>query len=94
MGFAQLLLAMVQPLVARVLLSLGFSVVSFVGMDLLVDTLLERTRDAWLGLPHGVIQLAALAGIDTGLAMVTGAILTRVMIWQLSRSSRILGANP
>lgn len=34
MGFAQLLLSLVQPFVARVLLAIGFSVVSFVGMEL------------------------------------------------------------
>jgi len=94
MGFSQLLLSLVQPFVARVLLSLGFSVVSFVGMDLLMNQLISSIQGAWGGLPAALLQLAGLAGIGHALSIITGAMLTRVMIWQLQKSTRILGANP
>lgn len=94
MGFGHFLLQMVRPLVARVLVALGLSVVSFVGMDVLMSQLVQAAQNAWGGLPLGVLQLAGLAGIGEALSIIMGAVLTRVMIWQLSRSSRILGANP
>lgn len=93
MGFGQLLLALVQPFVARVLLSLGFSVVSFVGMEMVMNGLISTAQGAWGGLPLAFLQLAGLAGIGEALSIIMGAVLTRVMIWQLQRSTRILGAN-
>lgn len=94
MGFGVFLLEMVRPLVARVLVSLGLSLVTFVGMDLLMNQLIQVAQNAWGDLPLGILRLAGLAGIGEALSIIMGAILTRVMIWQLSRSSRILGANP
>ena len=94
MGFGQFLLSLVQPIVARVLVALGFSVVSFVGMDLLMDQMIAKAQGAWGGLPVAILQLAGLAGIGQGLSIVFGAVLTRIMIWQLQKSRRILGANP
>lgn len=93
MGFAQLLLALVQPVLARVLLALGFSVVSFVGMDMVMNQVIAHAQSAWGGLPASILQLAGLAGIGQALGIIMGAVLTRVMIWQLSRSTRILGTN-
>lgn len=91
MGFFQFLLALVQPVIARALIALGFSVVSFVGMDLLMDKLIASVHGAWGGLPHAILQLAGLAGVGQGLGIIFGAVLTRVMIWQLTKSTRILG---
>jgi len=93
MGFAQLLLSLVQPVLARVLVALGFSVVSFVGMDLVMNQLISTAQGAWGGLPVSILQLVGLAGIGQGLGIIMGAVLTRVMIWQLQKSTRILGAN-
>lgn len=93
MGFAQLLMAMVSPLVARVFLALGLSMVSFVGMDLLMNQVIAHAQNAWGGLPAGILQLAGLAGIGQALGIIMGAVLTRVMIWQLSRSTRILSSG-
>ncbi|MBA4112009.1 MAG: hypothetical protein C0492_01375 [Verminephrobacter sp.] len=94
MGFAQLLLSLVQPVLARVLVALGFSVVSFVGMEMLMNQMISTVQGAWGGLPASILQLAGLAGIGQGLGIVFGAVLTRIMIWQLQKSTRILGANP
>lgn len=94
MGFVQLLLSLVQPVLARVLVALGFSVVSFVGMELVMNQLIATAQGAWGGLPVSILQLVGLAGIGQGLGIIMGAVLTRVMIWQLQKSTRILGANP
>lgn len=93
MGFVQLLLSLVQPILARVLLALGFSVVSFVGMDMVMNQVISYAQNAWGGLPASILQLAGLAGIGQALGIIMGAVLTRVMIWQLSRSTRLLGSS-
>ncbi|MDH4419200.1 MAG: DUF2523 domain-containing protein [Acidovorax sp.] len=93
MPFAQLLLAMVQPIIARIMVTLGLSIASFVGMDLLMNQVISHAQNAWGGLPSGILQLAGLAGIGQALGIIMGAVLTRVLIWQLSRSTRIMGSN-
>ena len=93
MGFAQLILALVQPELARVMVALGLSIVSFVGMDVLMNQVISASQNAWGGLPSSILQLAGLAGVGQALGIIMGAVLTRVLIWQLSRSTRILGSN-
>lgn len=93
MGVAAFLLALVQPMIARILVALGFSIVSLVGMDAVLNTLIQQLQGAWGGLPSQLLQLAGLAGIGQALGILMGAVLTRVLIWQLARSTRILGAN-
>lgn len=93
MGFGTFLLSMVQPLVARVLVALGLSIVTFTGMSAVMDTLTQRAVSAWGGLPASIMQLASLAGIGEALSIIMGAIATRVLIWQLTRSTKMMGAN-
>jgi putative Mn2+ efflux pump MntP len=94
MNIGTFILALVQPIIARIFVALGFSLVSFVGMDLLMDGLSQQVQGAWGGLPSNLIGLAGLAGIGEALSIVLGAIATRVMIWQLARSTRIIMSNP
>ncbi len=94
MGLGAFLLALVQPIVARVLVALGFSLVSFVGMDVMMAQVTAAAQGAWGGLPENLLKLAGLAGIGEGLAIIFGAIATRVLIWQLTKSTRMLMSNP
>ncbi|PJI98094.1 uncharacterized protein DUF2523 [Acidovorax sp. 69] len=93
MGFAQLIMAMVSPIIARIFVTLGLSLVSFVGMDLLMDQVIATAQNAWGGLPAGILQLAGLAGVGQALSIIFGAIMTRVLIWNLSKTTRILSSN-
>lgn len=94
MPFAAFLLSMVGPLVARILLSLGFAVVTFVGMDLVVNELISRAQTAYGSMPAMMLQLAGLAGIGQALSIITGAVLTKVAILAMQKSTRIMSANP
>ena len=93
MPFAAFLLGMVQPLIARILVVLGLSVVSFTGMGMVMDQVIDYAQSAWQGLPAGILGLAGLAGVGQALGIIMSAILTRVLIWQLSKATRILSAN-
>jgi hypothetical protein len=94
MGLAGFLLALVQPIVARVLVALGFSLVTYVGMDVMMGQVTAAALAAWGALPANLLLLAGLAGIGQGLAIIFGAIATRVLIWQLTKSTRMLMSNP
>lgn len=94
MPFAALLMSLVQPIIARVMIALGLSLVTYAGMDLVIGQVINSAQSAWGGLPVGILQLAGLAGIGQALSIIFGAILTRVLIWNITKASRILSANP
>lgn len=87
------LLAMMQPLIGRILTALGFSVVSIVGVTTALDQL-KATMLAQLQLvPAAGLQLALLAGAGVAFGFILGAIAFRLALWQLNNSMRILGVN-
>ena len=94
MGVGAFILALVQPIVARVFVALGFSLVSYVGMDVLMTQLATNAVSAWGALPSGILKLAGLAGVGQALSIIFGAIATRVLIWQLTKSTRMIMSNP
>lgn len=94
MGVGAFLLALVQPIIARILVALGMSVVTFTGMAVLMEQVTQAVQSAWGGLPGAILGLAGLAGLGEGLSIVFGAIATRVLIWQLTKSTRMLMTNP
>lgn len=67
------LLAMMQPMIVRMMMSLGLSVTTIKG----VDTAFEQTRgyiqSAVNSMPAAVLQLAGLFGVDTALSWILGA---------------------
>ncbi len=67
------LLALVAPIVVRAIIALGFTALTFTGITGIVGNLVESAQANWSAMPAGVLQLAALSGIPTGLGMVFGA---------------------
>ncbi len=86
------LLGMMGSLTAKVLMALGFSVVSIVGMN----TVFEQLRTMFLSysqlVPAAGMNLALLAGAGEGAGIIFGACLTRLALWQIANAKRILGA--
>jgi cell division protein FtsX len=68
------LMAAIGPLVIRGFLALGFTAVTFVGVSAVVASLVTSAQGYWSAMPAGVLQLATLSGIPTGLGMVFGAL--------------------
>lgn len=94
MGLAAFFLSLVQPIISRILVALGMSLVTFTGMTLVMDQITQAVQSAWGGLPGAILGLAGLAGLGQGLSIVFGAIATRILIWQLTRSTRMIMSNP
>lgn len=73
MSFAAFLLGVLGPLAVRALIALGFTAVTYVGVTAIVAQLVSLAQSNWSAMPAGVLQLAALSGIPSGLGMVFGA---------------------
>ena len=93
MGMGTWLAAMVRPLIAKILLTLGFSVVSVVG----VTTVLQQLKTAFisqaLALPAAALQLALLAGVGVAIGIIFGAVTTRIALWQIQNAVKVLGVS-
>lgn len=87
------LLAMMQPLVARILAALGFSVVSIVGLQAALLGLKSQFVSSLNSLPADLIQLFLLGGGGVALGIIFGAMTTRMVLWQIQSATKILGIN-
>jgi hypothetical protein len=90
-GLGAWLAAIMGPLTGKVLMALGFSVVSVVG----VTTALAQIRTLMLAhageIPAAAFQFALLGGVGEGLGLILGAIAFRVALWSVANTTRILG---
>lgn len=88
------LLAMMQPMLAKILTVLGFSVVSIVGVEASVAAIQQRVVDGVNGLGGDVLQVFLYAGGGRALGIILGAIAFRILLWQIQASTKIVGATP
>lgn len=94
MKFGTWLLAMVQPLVGRILTAAGFSVVTITGMTVAINTARDQMISGLNSLPADMLNVFLLSGGGIGFGMIMGAITTRIVIFQIQSATRILGVNP
>ena len=94
MPLAAWLLAMVTPMIGRILVSLGFSVVTITGMTLVITTVRDQFLTLANSMPSDILNVFLLAGGGVGFGMLMGAVTTRVVIWQIQNATKFLGANP
>jgi hypothetical protein len=79
------LLSMTEPIVKRVAAALGFGFVTYAGIETSLNQLLASAKSAWGGVGSTVGQLVALAGINTAIAIIAGALLARLAFVQLKK---------
>lgn len=88
------LLSLLQPALSRILAMLGFSVVTITGMDVLL-TQLKQSVVSGLGAMGGdMFNVFLLAGGGQALGIITGALTTKLLLWQVQNATKILGVNP
>lgn len=80
MNLGSFILALVGPVLVRAIIALGFTAVTFTGITVLTDSLVEYAQSSWSAVPLTVIQLASLSGIPEFLGMIFGALVARVAI--------------
>ncbi|MDP2144407.1 MAG: DUF2523 domain-containing protein [Gallionella sp.] len=90
MTFVTYLLTLIGPLAVRVMISLGFTAVSFAGVVTVFDSLMQIAKDNWSTMPLAVLQLASLSGIPEALGMIFGAYTARVAVWSVMNGTKYL----
>jgi hypothetical protein len=77
--------AIISNVVARVLLALGVSFVSYVGLDALLNAAYSQIKDLFFLLEPKALNLFGLAGIDTAMNYIFSAYVARLTISSLVR---------
>lgn len=93
MPLAAFLLALVGPLVGRVLLALGLSVLTIGGMEMVVSELRQAIIQASNSLAADVLALFLISGGGSALGIIMGAINLRVALWVATRATRLVGSG-
>jgi hypothetical protein len=88
------ILSLVQPLLSRIMIALGMSMVSIVGVTEVLAQLKDQLSSGWGAMPAAIAGMVQLAGGGLGIGMIMGAITTRVLLWQAARATQIIGRNP
>lgn len=88
------LLSMMQPLIAKIMVALGFSLVTITGMDTVIDQVKGLVSSGINSMPADMLNIFLLAGCGKAIGMIFGAIATKVLLWQIQSATRILGVNP
>lgn len=84
---------MVEPLLAKILLGLGFSVVSIVGMDSLIGAIKNTFITSFNGMPADWVAFALYLWIGKGIGIIFGACTTKLMLWSIQNATSLLGKN-
>lgn len=87
-------MALVEPIIGRILVTLGLSIVTVTGFQQVVNILQDQLIARVNALPVTTMQVFLIGGGGVGISMIVSAIAVRVMMWQVMNAKKILGANP
>lgn len=89
-SLAQLLLGLVGPLVLRAIAAIGYTAITFTGVQAVVNTLIGYAQDNWAAVPTTMLQLASLAGLPEAAGLICGAYIARVTLWSAANATRLI----
>lgn len=87
------LLAMMQPLIAKIMMTLGFSLVSIVGMDAVLTSLKSSFVTSFNSMPAVWVEFALYLWIGKGIGIIFGALTTKLLLWSVQNATSLLGKN-
>jgi hypothetical protein len=88
------ILSLIQPILGRILAAIGFSVVSIVGMEAILTQIRSSLVSGLGGMSADMFNVFLLAGGGQALGIITGALTTKLLLWQVQNATKILGVNP
>jgi hypothetical protein len=83
-----------SPLAGKLLAALGFSVITITGMEAILSQVRTQLVGGLAGMSADMFNLFLLAGGGQALGIITGALTTRLLLWQIQNATRIMGVNP
>lgn len=87
------LLAMMEPLLGKILALLGFSVITIVGMEAVVGQLKSQIVAQMGALPVDVLNFALYMGIGKAIGIIFGACTTKLLLWSIQNATSIMGKS-
>ena len=90
MGLIPLLMSAIGPLVIKALIAIGIGTMTFTGVTVALDGLINMAVTNWAGVSAAVVQLASLAGIPECLGIICGAMSARVAIWVAASATKFV----
>lgn len=91
MPLAVWLLALVGPIVKKVLLALGVGVVSYAGLQFVGQQVNAAVLSAWGGVGGSVFQVLSLAGIPEAIGITLGAFNARIALIAVQKFGKVAG---
>lgn len=88
------LLSMAEPLLAKVLIALGFSVVSIVGVEATFNGLRDSFVASMQTMPADWLNFALYLWMGKGLGIIFGAMATKLTLWAIQNATSLLGKAP
>lgn len=85
------LLSLLKPAIGKILASLGFSVVTIVGMEAILSQIRTQLVQGLGGLSADMFNVFLIAGGGQALGIITGALTTRLLLWKIQNATKILG---
>lgn len=93
MNFLAALVGLTGPIVARVLITLGFSLVTITGVTVTLTTLKGYVQLNLGQAPLAIVQLAGLAGAWEALGLVFGAATFVAGLWVATSATKLMGSG-
>ncbi|MDO8713134.1 MAG: DUF2523 domain-containing protein [Polynucleobacter sp.] len=90
MKFGTWLAGMMSPLIAKIFVALGMSLVSIVGVQAALQTVKDALISNVNSMPADFLNMFLLAGGGTCLGIIFGAYTTRIAIWQIQAATKII----
>lgn len=85
---ATFLMSMLGPMVLRALTVLGIGTMTFTGVTVALQGLIDMATSNWSSLPSDVLALASIAGIPQCLGIIAGAFVARTGMWVAVSATR------
>lgn len=92
MPLAVWLLALVGPLVKKVLVALGVGVISYAGLAMIGAQVQNAVLSSWGGLGGSALQIVSLAGLPEAIGITLGALNARIALIAVQRFGKVAGA--
>lgn len=85
MNIAAFLIAMVRPLLAKIFVSIGMGVITYVGVQAAFDKVVNMAASSFSAIPPEASAIMGLAGADTAIGIILGACSYVVGLMAMSR---------
>ncbi|MDH6594341.1 hypothetical protein M2165_004230 [Variovorax sp. TBS-050B] len=94
MKFGTFLLSLAQPILAKILLALGFSVITVVGVEAAITQVKNLFIANLAALPADMLNLALYLWVGKAVGIIFGAVATKLLLWSIQNATSIIGKSP